>query len=241
MGAFRCNPPSQPTPIACSPFGYDFVSPDDCEGTPCTATGRKHVGDCDLSNSVTVDEIVTSVSIALGAMAVSTCHEADADRSYSVTVDEVLTGVTAALNGVPAPFELDPEESLFYVSTLYNDPVVLRPQQPEVFRGTPDERSVTFCALYDNGYVDSDEVKRRSTSPEPPVSFPGIGGPCADPTHCAEGKVGERCTGRGETARNRSCDSGDGAGDGFCDACPLRGGVTTEDEMFILLGRYYVP
>ena len=28
---------------------------------------------------------------------------------------------------------------------------------------------------------------------------------------------------------------------GVCDACPVRGGVTTEDEMFILTGSYYVP
>jgi hypothetical protein len=27
----------------------------------------------------------------------------------------------------------------------------------------------------------------------------------------------------------------------LCDACPLRGGVTTDDEMFILLGQYYCP
>ena len=26
-----------------------------------------------------------------------------------------------------------------------------------------------------------------------------------------------------------------------CDACPLEGGVTTEDEMFIMLGFYYMP
>ena len=28
---------------------------------------------------------------------------------------------------------------------------------------------------------------------------------------------------------------------GVCDACPLRGGVTTDDEMFVLLGAYYCP
>jgi hypothetical protein len=27
---------------------------------------------------------------------------------------------------------------------------------------------------------------------------------------------------------------------GVCDACTVTGGVTTEDEMFILLGNYYV-
>jgi hypothetical protein len=240
-GAYRCQPPGAPTPIACSPLGYDFVSEDKCAGTPCVASKRKHVGDCDLSNTVTVDEVFTSVNVALGSMPMSACAEADGNFDYAVTVDEVLTGVNAALQGVPAPEQLDPEETLFYVSTVYNDPIVIRPEVPEVFRGDDNDRSVTFCALYDNGYVDPSEVKRRSTSPEPPVSFPGAGGPCETATHCAEGKVEEPCSGRGEAARNRSCDTTTGAGDGFCDACPLRGGVTTEDEMFILLGRFYIP
>jgi hypothetical protein len=37
-----------------------------------------------------------------------------------------------------------------------------------------------------------------------------------------------------------NCDSSLGLGDGVCDACPLEGGVTTEDEMYIMLGLYYV-
>ncbi len=28
---------------------------------------------------------------------------------------------------------------------------------------------------------------------------------------------------------------------GLCDACPVHGGVTTHDEMFILLGNFYLP
>ena len=27
----------------------------------------------------------------------------------------------------------------------------------------------------------------------------------------------------------------------YCDACPMRGGVGTTDEMFILLGDYFIP
>ena len=38
------------------------------------------------------------------------------------------------------------------------------------------------------------------------------------------------------------CGADDGlCGDGgSCDACPVRGGVTTEDEMFLMLGSFYV-
>ena len=28
-------------------------------------------------------------------------------------------------------------------------------------------------------------------------------------------------------------------GQGVCDACPLKGGITTEDEMFAILGSWY--
>ena len=35
------------------------------------------------------------------------------------------------------------------------------------------------------------------------------------------------------------CDSSPGKGDGICDACALTGGLTTDDEMFILIGSYF--
>jgi hypothetical protein len=243
-GAFRCTPPGG-SRIECSPLGYDFDTPDKCGGSPCTAMKHTRSGDCDRSGAVTVDEVVTSVNIGLGEAAMSLCYEADLDASDTISVDEIITGVNAALNGAPPDTLRDAEESLLYQSVVYNDPVVLRLDPEMVMPGpgsTPDERSLTFCALYDNGFTDPAEVKLASTSPPPPVSFPGVGGPCAaDERLCASGKMGEACSGRGQTARDRSCDSTEGSGDGRCDACPLRGGVTTEDEMFLLLGQYYVP
>jgi len=239
-GAFRCEG-GPAAGLACSPLGYDFASPDVCAGVPCTAYERNHVGDCNKDGSVTVDEVINAVNIGLGSTAMAACNEADGDRDYRVTVDEVITAVNAALTGVPPPVAIPAEEALFFTSLIYSDPTVLRPEVPAVLRGTADERSVTFCALYDNGFTDPTEVKKRSTSPAPPVSFPGIGGPCSQATHCTAGMVGAECSGRGAAARDRSCDSAPDAGDGDCDACELNGGVTTEDEMFILLGRYYVP
>jgi len=243
-GAFRCKPPGSPE-IACSPFGYDFDTTDKCKGAPCTSTKHVRAGDCDRSGNVTVDEVITSVSVGLGETPVSMCYEADIDSSDSISVDEIITGVNSALNGLPADEERDPDTSLLYQSMIYNDPVVLRFDPPMVMPGagsSSDERSLTFCALYDNGFTDPATVKLASTSPNPPVSFPGVGGPCSqDERVCATGKVGESCSGRGQVARDRSCDSSEGQGDGTCDACPLRGGVTTEDEMFLLLGQFYVP
>jgi hypothetical protein len=38
------------------------------------------------------------------------------------------------------------------------------------------------------------------------------------------------------------CGDDDGlcGGDGVCDACPLAGGITTEEEMFAILASYYL-
>lgn len=240
-GAWRCDGgPNAGEP--CEPLGYDFDSRDVCAGAQCRSVTRPRSGDCDFNGEVSINELIAAVGIATGTRQVDACVEADIDGNGSVQINELVTAVNAALNGVPAPVQRDPEESMLYVSFIYNDPVVLRFDQPKVFpRPDADERALTYCAFYDNGYTDPSEVKRRSTSPEPPVEFPGIGGPCSRPTHCAEGRVGEPCSGRTDAERDASCDTEPGAGDGMCDACPLRGGVTTEDEMFILLGQYFIP
>lgn len=61
---------------------------------PCSA-------DCDGDGSVTVDEIVTSVSIALGSADTAACAAADVDANGSVTVDEILLAIQAGLKGCP--------------------------------------------------------------------------------------------------------------------------------------------
>lgn len=237
LGAFRCDG-GPANGAACSPMGYDFASPDVCQGAPCISRMHQRVGDCNMDRRVTIDELITGIGIAIETTPLSACSEADVDVDRAVGVHEVVIAVGAALNGVPPPAERDANESLLYVSLTYNDPVVLRLADPLVFTSPlQDERALTYCALYDNGYTDPTEVKQRSTSPPPPTSLP-VGGPCAIPTNCTRGKVAQACSGATEEERNRACDSSDG--DGFCDACPLVGGVTTEDEMFILLGQYFV-
>jgi len=56
-------------------------------------------GDCDGSNTVSVDELVKGVNIALGNAAVGTCSPFDKDHNGRVTVEELVTGVNNALNG----------------------------------------------------------------------------------------------------------------------------------------------
>jgi hypothetical protein len=67
---------------------------EDGEPTAC-------VGDCDNMGSVTVDEIVTMVNLALSGGNTG-CAAGDADNSGSITVDEIVTAVNNALNGCPS-------------------------------------------------------------------------------------------------------------------------------------------
>jgi hypothetical protein len=57
------------------------------------------VGDCNSDDTVTVDEILTLVNIALGNLELSTCEDGDGNGHGQITVDEILTAVNNALNG----------------------------------------------------------------------------------------------------------------------------------------------
>ena len=120
------------------------------------------------------------------------------------------------------------------------------------------DRTFLYCSLYDNGSTpNSPTVKRQSTSPAPPPGgFGGltIGGPCPDVdtpfrggaagtlqgVACMDGpNKGQKCGAEAEPTR--FCETILFANDGVCDACTVSGGFTTEDEMFILTGSFYVP
>ena len=137
----------------------------------------------------------------------------------------------------------NPDGELIYDSRFYNDPVVLRYDDPIHF---PDEdpatRTFEFCTLYRNG-VDKDgniDVERMSRSSTRPYTF---GGPSAtegagcEPYRCVNEGVDRRAIDCDDGIANlkgddAACDSSPGAGDGFCDACSIRGGITTQDEMY---------
>jgi hypothetical protein len=109
-----CNAPS--TQAQCSGQGGQFVADAICNapicipvifgaGTPTpTATPTNPsscVGDCNDSQDVTVDELLSMVNIALGNADVSTCEAGDANHSTDITIDEILTAVNYALSGCP--------------------------------------------------------------------------------------------------------------------------------------------
>ncbi len=209
---------------ACSPFGPDpgLPSPDLCAGAACVSRLAPRGGDCNRDLTVTIDELVLAVRIALGEAHMSACVATDVDTSGTVTVDELILAVASSLSSGWR----DPEASLLYTSLTYSDPLVLSFDPPRlVARGTPaPERTLTYCALYDNGFADPDAVKRNSR-------VPSNSGPCR-PTHCAEGAIGRTC------AADAECDTAPGAGDGMCDACTVSFGITTDDEMFVLIGSF---
>lgn len=229
-GKFTCQGgPADGQP--CSPYGPDPAFPVDdiCGGAPCVSQMPPAAGDCDGDLNVRVNELVTGVRIALDEADLTACPRFDSNANAIVEVNELVTGVDAAVH----PAWRNADDSMFYVSYTYVDPIVLSLKPGLSLGGATSvdaERTLTYCALYDNGFTDPDEVKRKS-------QVPRNGAPC-QPTHCAEGRIGDPCAGATAESRDRSCDSTAGAGDGSCDACTAAFGPSTEDEMFVLLGSY---
>jgi hypothetical protein len=122
-----------------------------------------------------------------------------------------------------------------YTNEIYSDPVVEVFDPPMVFDSAdPAERTLTYCAEYNNGLAadggwDTDIVTRLSTMPDRTT---------CTPVACVAGKIAAPCQGASD---NAACDSSPGAGDGWCDACPITAGQTTENEMFIMIPMVVLP
>ncbi len=136
-----------------------------------------------------------------------------------------------------------PGGTRLYDNYVYNDPVYTRFDPPLAFDSTDAAaRTLHYCVRYENGVnpdgsPDPETVARFSQVPDPSLGAGVFIDSSCEPVACVSGRVAAPCAGADDDA---SCDSATGAGDGWCDACPLRGGETTETEMFILLGQYYV-
>lgn len=57
------------------------------------------VGDCSDDGTITVDEILIGVNVALGLAPMASCPQFDTDASGTLTVDELVSSVDAALRG----------------------------------------------------------------------------------------------------------------------------------------------
>jgi hypothetical protein len=71
-------------------------------GMTAKAARAACTGDCNNTTTVTVDDIITMINIALGNAAVTECENGDANNDGQITVDEILAAVNNALNGCPS-------------------------------------------------------------------------------------------------------------------------------------------
>lgn len=102
---FTCMPPGSGLRFALDRDGDGHFDRDEIEAGSDPADpasmplGPDCPGDCNEDGTVTVDEILLGITLALGAADSETCAALDVDGDGSVTVDEILLAVTAALVG----------------------------------------------------------------------------------------------------------------------------------------------
>src|SRR5207249_10864389 len=125
-----------------------------------------------------------------------------------------------------------------YENFVYNDPPTTTFDPPLVFN--PGDK-LHYCALYNNG------VAGDGSSPDPTLVTRASHIPPNSPIHCPPATtahpwacVSGRMNPPAACTTDRDCDSVSGKNDGVCDACPIVGGESTENEMFIMIGQYFV-
>jgi hypothetical protein len=75
-----------------------------CAVGPGAARAQQCAADCDVSDTVEINELLGCVGIALGNAAIGTCPACDVDVDASVSIGELITAVNAALDGcAPSP------------------------------------------------------------------------------------------------------------------------------------------
>jgi hypothetical protein len=107
LGPTPTSTPTRTVPTH-TPTRTPTVTPTQSPTPTPTATATPCAGDCDTAGSVTVDELIIGVNIALGARPASECAALDLDRNELVTVDELVAAVNAALGGCGASGSVAP-------------------------------------------------------------------------------------------------------------------------------------
>ena len=142
-----------------------------------------------------------------------------------------------------------PDREPDYVSFDYADPLYQRFRGEQIMgfdSANPADRTFRYCSVWDNGESNPAEVRRNSVRPEAEtcdfvaeisvlanaanIELFGCGCPEEERSCFGGPNEGMACNGD---------DSVCGEG-GVCDACPAGPGVTTEEEMFLVLGSYFV-
>jgi hypothetical protein len=85
-----------------------FFASEKANGGVAIAAVAACAGDCGSDGSVTVDEIITLVNIALGNKPVGDCTTGNGNGDAQITVDEIIVAVNHALSGCTEPSPDDP-------------------------------------------------------------------------------------------------------------------------------------
>jgi hypothetical protein len=90
---------STPTTAVLSPTPIVTASPASTATTTATIGAGQCIGDCDGSNTVSVNELVLGVNIALARDTLAACPPFDQNDSQRVEVNELVAAVNRALHG----------------------------------------------------------------------------------------------------------------------------------------------
>ena len=88
------TPTSTPTE---TPTGTPTETPTNTPTETSTATPMLCAGDCNGNKSITINELILAVNIALGNAAITTCSVADANGDGRVAINELIVAVRIAL------------------------------------------------------------------------------------------------------------------------------------------------
>ncbi|MBM4268265.1 MAG: hypothetical protein FJ144_16915 [Deltaproteobacteria bacterium] len=181
-----------------------------------------------------VERIPVDVNALYAAAGIAPFTTETVCRDWVIPQDGNLIELTSHMHKRGKHFTVElADGTQVYESLLYSDPLYRKFEPPMLFSSSdPADRTLHYCGLFNNGVAedgspDPETVTRASRMPDRAS---------CKPIACAEGRIGEPCDGVDDDA---TCDTSPGAGDGSCDACAITAGVTTENEMFLMLGWYY--
>lgn len=132
--------------------------------------GASCVGDCNGDGTVTIDEIVRGVNLALGNASIAACPSFDRDRDGSVAVDEIIAAVNALLSGCEGGGTPTASPS----SSVTSSPTPTPTATPSFTATRRPNRAPTLApAIWYRAYADF------------PIALPlGVSDPDGDLVHC---------------------------------------------------------
>jgi hypothetical protein len=168
-------------------------------------------GDCNADAKVTVDEVVRSVTVALGSARLNRCSNADGDRDNEVGINELISAVDGSLNGCSP-------DRLIYRTTEWDNAPVQEYGTP--FLRVNRDQALRWSCTHENG--------RKLENGE------------EDPTYPAK-KCHEGCGACGWDDDSRTCRfNRDGSNRVFQEGepMPVVFGLLADDEMCNMFGYF---